>query len=163
MASDRAGDLFDLTGMSDDEIRDLVVQQLREYPNIDADWIEVQVKDGFVTLNGRVGTDDEVQIAEAVLDDVIGIETYANALVVDETHRFEAPEAVDDLLALEEESDTHLGRPNDNQSDTAGHLVEDLESETFGTHDMGEAIQDGIPYIPPDRPVGDGYDSKENH
>lgn len=162
MASDRAGDLFDLSGMSDDEIRDLVVQKLQEYPNLDADWIEVQVKDGFVTLSGRVGTDSEIQVAEAVLDDVMGIDTYSNTLVVDETHRGEAPEAIDEWLAMEEDSDELLGGSDRNQSDTASHLVEDLESETFGTHDVGEAVQDGIPYVPPDRPVG-GYDSRENH
>ena len=162
MAREFGGDLFDLGNMSDDEIRDLVVQQFNEYPNIDAGWIDVSVRDGFVTLAGRVGTDAEARVAEEVLHDVIGIESYANELVVDETHRFEAPEGADDAIALEEDSDDQLGRPDANQSDTAGHLVESLESEAFGTHDVGEAIQDGIPYEPPDRPVG-GYGSGENH
>ena len=164
MATDHGGDLYDLSHMTDEEIRELVVQQLREYPNVDAEWIDVQVKDGAVTLTGRVGTDAELQVAEAILADVIGVATYSNELMVDELHRGESPEAIDDWLALEEESDDQLGGgPETQQSDTADHLVEDLEAEAFGTHDMGEAIQDGIPYIPPDRPIGDGYTSRENH
>ena len=163
MAGQRGGDLYDLNNMTDDEIRDLVVQELREYPNVDSDWIDVQVKGGFVTLSGRVGTANEVQVAEEVVHDVIGIDSFSNELVVDETHRSEMPEAVDDWAAMEAEIDDQLGEPDPNQSDTAEHLAEDLEAETFGTHDMGEAIQDGIPYIPPDRPVGDGYNSQENH
>jgi hypothetical protein len=163
MARQHGGDLYDFGHMSDDEIRELVVQQLREYPNIDADWMDVQVRDGFVTLGGRVGTDAEVQIAEAVIHDVLGIQDYSNELVVDELHRGEGPEAADEWAAMEEELDGQLGDPAPQQSDTAAHLVEDLDSETFGTHDMGEAIQDGTAYIPPDRPVGDGYGSRENH
>jgi hypothetical protein len=163
MAREHGGDLYDLSNMTDEEIRELVVDQLREYPNIDADWIDVQVKNGLVTLSGRVGTDAELQVVEAVVHDVIGIESYSNELVVDELVRAEAPEAIDDWLVEEEESDDQLGDPDDKQSDTAQHLVENLEAETFGTHDMGQAIEDGIPYIPPDRPVGDGYDSRENH
>ena len=164
MAMEHGGDLYDLSSMTDEEIRELVVQQLREYPNVDADWIEVLVSGGVVTLTGRVGTDQELQVAEAVLADVIGVANYSNELVVDELHRQESPEAIDDWLVEEDASDDQLGgSPESQQSDTADHLVEDLEAEAFGTHDMGEAIQDGIPYIPPDRPIGDGYTSRENH
>ena len=164
MAMEHGGDLYDLGSMTDDEIRDLVVQQLREYPNVDADWIEVLVSGGVVTLTGRVGTDQELQVAEAVLADVIGVATYSNELMVDELHRQESAEAIDDWLVEEDASEDQLGgSPESQQSDTAEHLVEDLEAETFGTHDMQESIQDGIPYIPPDRPIGDGYTSREDH
>jgi hypothetical protein len=164
MAMEHGGDLYDLSNMTDEELRALVVQQLREYPNVDADWIEVLVNGGVVTLTGRVGTDQELQVAEAVVADVIGVANYSNELVVDELHRQESAEAIDDWLVEEDESDDQLGgSPETQQSDTADHLVEDLEAEAFGTHDMGEAIQDGIPYIPPDRPIGDGYTSRENH
>lgn len=163
MAREFGGDLYDLANMTDEEIRQLVVQQLHEYPNLDADWIDVQVSEGFVTLSGRVGTDSEYEVAEEVVHDVIGIEAYLNELVVDETHRVQTPEAADEDVAMEEEMEDQLGGANLNQSDTAEHLVENLESEAFGTHDMGDAIQDGIPYVPPDRPLGDGYSSRENH
>lgn len=163
MAREYGGDLYDLSNMTDAEIRDLVVQQLNEYPNIDAGWIDVQVKDSFVTLSGTVGTDAEYQVAESVLDDVIGIDDYSNELVVSEIHRGEASEAADEAIADEEETEAQIGGGMLQQSDTADHLEEDLEQETYGTHDVGEAIRDGVPYVPPDRPVGDGYDSRENH
>ncbi len=163
MAMQHNGDLFDFGNMTDEEIRGVVVEHLREYPNLDDAGVQVTVRDGHVTLGGRVGTDAEVQVAEAVLDDVLGIESYTNELVVDESARYQLPEDADDAAAAEEELDDQLGNGDEQQSDTAAHLQEDIESQTFGTHDMGEAIRDGATYIPPDRPVSDGYDSRENH
>lgn len=163
MAREHGGDLYDFDQMTDDEIRQVVVEHLAEYPNLDAGWIDVQVKDGLVTLSGRVGTDSEVRVAEAVLDDVLGIDSYSNELVVDELHRHELPEAVDEALAEEGAVDGQLGDISEQQSDTADHLSGDLEAETYGTHDMGTAIRDGAPYVPPDRPLADGYGSGEDH
>lgn len=163
MARQYGGDLYDFDNMTDEEIREVVVQHLREYANLDADWIDVDVQDGFVTLSGRVGTDAEVRVAESVISDVLGLANYSNELVVDELHRGERSEAADEAFTDDDEVDEQTGEPPMDQSDTAAHLVENLEDQTFGTHDMGEAIQEGIPYVPPDRPVADGYDSRENH
>ena len=163
MARQHGGDLFDFSNMSDDEIRTVVVEHLREYPSLNDTAVEVAVRNGHVTLGGRVGTDAEVQVAEAVLDDVLGLDDYTNNLVVDEAVRYSLPEAADDAATAGEELDDQLGDSDEQQSDTAEHLQEDIESQTYGTHDVGEAIRDGATYIPPDRPVSDGYDSRENH
>ncbi len=163
MASRDFGGIFHLEDMSDEELRQFIVQQLREYPNLDAGWIDVEVDEGFVTLSGRVGTDGELQVAEKVIAEVLGIESYSNELIVSEHHRTDLPEAVDEALTIEEELDDHLGGSASQQSDTAEHLQEDLEAETFGTRDMGKAILEGMTYIPPDRPIPDGYGSSENH
>lgn len=163
MAREYGGDIFDTSNLSDDELRTLVIEQLKEYPNLDADWIDVEVKAGMVILSGRVGTDAEVQVAESVLDDVMGLDSYDNQLVVDELHRGNNPEAADEAVAADAEVDEQSGEPDPQQTDTAEHLAEDLETETYGTHDVQEAIRDGAAYTPPDRPVSDGYDSKENH
>jgi hypothetical protein len=157
------GDVFDFSTMTDDEIYDVVVQQLQEYPNLDAGWVDVAVREGRVTLSGRVGTDAELQIAEQVLVEVLGLTDVVNELVVDELHRNTLPEAIDDALAEEDEADDQLGGANDQQSDTAAHLVEDLEVETFGTRDVSAAIEEGTAYNPPDRVVPDGYGSGEDH
>ena len=162
MARENGGDLFDFGTMTDDEIRRTVVEQLREYPNLDADAIDVRVRDAQVTLEGKVGTDAEVQVAAQVLDDVLGLDDYVNNLVVDENYRYTLPEAADDAEAALEEQD-ELADGDDQQSDTAEHLQEDIESETFGSQDVGSALRDGTTYIPPDRPVSDGYGSRENH
>ena len=157
---------FDFTEMTDDEIYDLVVQHLGEYPELDVGWIEVAVRSGHVTLSGRVSSDGEVQIAEKALLDVLGLsqESFTNDLVVDELHRGESPDAADDAATADREADDQLGSGGAfDQSDTAGHLVEDLDALTYGTHDVGEAVEEGASYEPPDRPVPDGYGSRENH
>ncbi|HVG44581.1 MAG TPA: BON domain-containing protein [Longimicrobium sp.] len=156
---------FDFSEMDDDEIYDLVVQHLTEYPELDVGWIDVIVSGGHVTLSGRVSSDGEVQVAEKALVDVLGLpeESFTNDLVVDELHRGEMPEAADDAVTAELEADDQMGSPSFSQSDTAEHLVEDLDALTYGTHDAGAAIQEGASYEPPDRPVADGYGSRENH
>lgn len=164
MARDDFDDLFfDFSTMTDDEIYDVVVQQLNEYPNIDPGWIEVTVHDGAVTLSGRVGTDSEKQVAEKIVVEVLGVENFSNELVVSELVRGDVPEAADEAQVYEDELDDHFGGALSNQEDTASHLVEDLEGQTYGTRDMQAAIEDGMPYIPPDRPIADGYGSEENH
>ncbi len=163
MAQDFDELFFDFSIMSDDEIYSVVAQHLREYPNLDADSIDVSVRDGFVTLSGRVGSDGEKQVAEKALVDVLGVEQFANDLVVSELYRGMAPEAADEAVALDREVDDQLGEPDPNQTDTAEHLHEDLEAQTFGTHDVGEAIAEGATYVPPDRPIAEGYDSEEDH
>ena len=156
-------DPYDFTTMTDDEIYDVVVQHLSEYPELDMGWIDVAVQDGRVTLSGRVSSDGEVQIAEQAILDVLGISELTNDLVVDELHRGEMPEAADDAATADAEVDDQLGEVIGDQSDTAEHLVEDLEALSYGTHDVGTAIQEGTSYEPPDRPVPDGYGSREQH
>lgn len=163
MARQHGGDLYDFSSMTDDEVRSVVVEHLRESPSVDADWIDVRVRNGYVTLSGRVGTDAEVQIAEELVHDVLGIGDYQNDLVVDELHRATLSEAADEANSQADELDEGTREVRDQQSDTADHLVVDLESETFGTHDMDAAIRDGTTYMPPDSPRAEGYDSRENH
>ncbi len=161
MAREFGGELFDFQRMTDGEIRDVVIEHLRDQSNLDVDDIDVIVRDGMVTLTGRVGTDAEVLVAGEVVDDVLGIETFSNELLVVAGRRGTSDEA-DEMAAREPGSDP-LGGVDSQQSDTAEHLVEDLESETHGTHDSGRAIRDATPYEPPDGPVGDGYASREDH
>ena len=143
---------YDFSEMTDDEIYDLVVAHLGEYPEIDLGWIDVVVRDGHVTLSGRVSSDAEVQVAEKGLIEVLGLdeEHFTNDLMVDELHRGEHSEAADEEVTEVEEADDQLGEPNMNQSDTAEHLVEDLDALTYGTHDAGTAIEEGASYEPPD-------------
>ena len=55
MAGRYTGDIFDFSGMTDDELYDVVVQHLQEHPEVDSEWVEVRVKDGGVgiSLRGR--------------------------------------------------------------------------------------------------------------
>lgn len=163
MAGTYRGDIFDFSGMTDDELYDVVVQELQEHPELDAEWVEVRVRDGHVTLSGRVGSDSEVSVAEQVIVEILGLEKFTNELVVDELHRGEMPEAADDAVMQDQEVDAQYGETNENQSDTAAHLVEDLGAQTYGTHSVTDAVNDGATYSPPDRPMGEGYGSRESH
>jgi hypothetical protein len=163
MTANRRDTAFEPTLMSDEELYDLVVQQLREYPEVDEGSIEIDVDRGQVTLSGRVGSDAEVSIAEHVLTSVIGIERVRNDLIVDALRRGEMPEGADDAVAADLEVDDQAGEGSAQHSDTSSHLAPDLHAETFGTHDAAQAVEEGGTYTPPDRPRGDGYGSRERH
>lgn len=155
--------IYDFDTMTDDEIYAVVVQHLSDYAEVDADDLEVQVREGHVTLSGRVSSDREVQVVRSVVADLLGVERFTNDLVVDELRRGTAPEAADDAVVADMEVEDQLGEEDPNQSDTAQHLREDLESATYGTHDAQQAVEEGATYEPPDRPVSDGYGSREQH
>jgi hypothetical protein len=156
-------DLFDIEHLSDDELRDLVCAQLREYPEIDPDLVEVRVAEGQVRLSGRVGTEQELQQIEHVVTDVLGVAGVRNDLVIDELVRGERAEAADDALVEDVESDPQMGTGATRTEDTARHLLGDTAAELYGTHDPQQAIQDGLAYEPPDRPVQEGTWSREQH
>jgi hypothetical protein len=157
--------IYDLNNLSDTEIKDLVLQELQEYPDIDSDLVEVNVENGAVRLSGRVGTEQELQTVEQVITDVIGIRAVNNELVIDEVARGERSAGADDAYVEDREADAQMGRGTaaHNTSDTAQHLVEDLDAEHFGTHDPQEAVERGTAYEPPDRGIQQGSYSRENH
>src|SRR5439155_12693666 len=101
MARDYEG-IHDIENLSDRELRDLVRNHFTASSALDPDDITVQVNDGLVVLEGRVGDTNELQIAEHILTDVLGVRRYRNDLVVDYMRRAESPEAIDDHLADED-------------------------------------------------------------
>src|SRR2546421_3330544 len=98
-------DIFDLEDLNDGELVQLVRDRLADYDSLDADNILVTAEGGVVTLSGRIGTESELRIAEHVLTDVIGLTEYENNLVVDPIRRDEEPEAIDEHLGNEADSD----------------------------------------------------------
>lgn len=156
-------DLYDLENMDDAEIASLILEELGEYPDLDPDRVDVQVEDGFVTLAGRVGTEQELQEIEFVISDVLGIANYSNELVVDELVRVEYNAGADDAVAEDEEVESQLGEEGRATEPTADHLLEDIVGELYGTHDAQRAIERGEAYEAPDRPVQEGGWSEENH
>jgi BON domain len=150
-------DIHDLDDLSDRELRDLVYAHLRAHQGIDVDNIEVQVTEGIVHLIGRVGTEQERRVAEHVVTDVLGIQRFESELIIDPLRRPESPEDIDEHLAQEErESGLLLGdRPVSVQPESET-TVEDLDAELYGTRDMGHAIEQGVPYVPPESPTPEG-------
>ncbi|MEO7040058.1 MAG: BON domain-containing protein [Gemmatimonadaceae bacterium] len=154
--------VFDLDDLSDAELRGLVRDQLAQDDAIDVDEILVHVKDAYVTLSGRVGTDGEKQIADHVLSDVIGLENYSNDLFVDAIRRDEEPEAADDAVArAADASDSSLlgGSDLSATDDEAIRATDNDDASLYGTRDIESVMENGVPWIPPDEPTPEGRDS----
>ena len=154
--------VFDLDDLSDAELRDLVREQLAQDVAIDVDGILVHVKDGYVTLSGRVGTEGEKQIADHVLSDVIGLETYSNDIFVDPIRRDEVPEAADDAVAhAASSSDESLlgGSDLSDTDDEAQRASDNDDASLFGTRDIESVMENGVPWIPPNEPTPEGRDA----
>ncbi len=156
-------DVFGLDGLSDEELRELVRDQLSEYDTVDLDSIVVHAHDGHVTMSGRVGTDEERQIVDHVLTDVIGLAAFTNNLVVDRIHRDEEPAAVDDQLAsaMVRGEDELGGSDLDNiDPEDEERMTDDDDAALFGTHDVRSSIENGVPWVPPDAPTPEGRDTQ---
>ena len=143
--------------LDDEELREHVRERIANNGGIDVDNVTVRVRDGVVHLLGRVGTEEEVRVADHVLTDVLGLQRYENELVVDALRRAEADEAADDELAQHDRQADILGDTPKGLSPEAEGSVEDLESELYGTHDVMDAIANGESYSPPDRATPEGF------
>lgn len=144
--------------LSDGELRDVVRAHFREHHGLDADLINVHVRNGTVRLEGRVGTDYERRAAEHVVTDVLGLQAENN-LVVQAIHRAQSDEAIDEHLAEQERTDgLLLGDRPVPLSPEADHLAEDLDTRLHGTTDVSKAIRDAASWIPPESPTGEGIE-----
>lgn len=153
-------DIHDIDDLSDDELRELVRNHLEAHGAVDADNISIVVEDGVVTLAGRVGTEEEMRVAEHVVTDVLGIDNFDNQLLVDPIRRPESPEAVDDHLADEAEHEgLLLGDRAVPLSPEVEQVQDDLDARLFGTTDVQKAIADGTAWIPPESPTPEGRDN----
>ena len=152
-------DLHDLGDLSDDELRRLVHNTLRDSNAVDVDEITVSARDGVVTLEGRVGTEAEQRVAERLCTDVLGIEQLENNLVIDPSARDESPMAIDDHLAdVDATEGLLLGDKEVPLSPEAEHLDENIDARLGGTTDVGRAIESGTPWVPPEGPTPEGHD-----
>lgn len=69
---------------SDERIREDVNERLTDHPDVDAGEIEVQVKDGEVTLTGTVDRRETKRMAEDVAESVSGVKQVHNQLRIGE-------------------------------------------------------------------------------
>ncbi|HEX7019616.1 MAG TPA: BON domain-containing protein [Gemmatimonadaceae bacterium] len=153
--------LHDLDDLSDDELRELVRQHLAANNMVDLDDLTVRTDDGWVVLGGRVGTDEERQVAEHVVTDVLGIQACRNEIFVDPVRRALSPDAIDDHLADEDKREgLLLGDRPVGLSPEAEHLEEDLDADLYGATDVQKAIEDGTAWIPPESPTPEGLSEK---
>ena len=152
-------DFSSIDDLDDDELRQLVRDRLADHPDIDPDDITVEVADGTVRLEGRVGTEAELRIAEHIVTDIVGAEQLENGIVVDAVRRAETPMDVEDHIQMEAATaDTLFGDMPPQESDEVHQARgdEDLGERMFGTTDMQDAIAHGTPYIPPESATPEG-------
>jgi hypothetical protein len=155
--------LYDIEHLSDPDLKDLILEKIREEEELDADAIEVRVQNGTVRVSGRVGTEEEIQEIDMILADELGILDFANEVLVDEAVRAEHSEASDDARVEDEAVEDELGESGKRTESTAEHLMPDPEGELYGTRDLQRAVERGESYNPPDRPPQLGSRSRENH
>lgn len=150
-------DIHDLDDLGDGELRDLVREHLAANNTLDIDDLTITVENGTVVLAGRVGTDQERRVAEHVVTDVLGVQSYRNEIFVDPIRRAESPEAIDDHIVDESQREgLLLGDRAVPLSPEAEHRVENEDEQLYGTTDVQHAIQDGTSWIPPESPTPEG-------
>jgi len=152
-------DFSSIDDLDDDELRQLVRDRLADHPELDLDDISVVVDQGTVRLEGRVGTEAELRMADHVLTDVVGVVDYDNSLVVDAMRRVQTPEDIDDHLEEERRNAGSIfGEMPEQQEPSVVEARgdEDLDQRMFGTTNMQDAIAHGVPYIPPESPTQEG-------
>ena len=152
-------DFSSIEDLGDDDLRQLVRQRLSEHSGLDIDDMVVEIDNGMVRLQGRVGTESELRIAEHVLTDVVGIPEVDNQLVVDAIRRDETPMDIDDHLQAElAVSGLMLGELPEQESPEVHEARgdEDLEERMFGTVNPQDAIAHGTSYNPPMSPTPEG-------
>ena len=150
-------DIHNLDQLDDREIRDLVREQLAAHNGLDIDDILVRVENGMISLSGRVGTEGERRIADHILTDVLGVQEFANDLVVDPIRRAESPMDIDEHLAEEERaSGLLLGDRPAPLNPEAEHLADVDATDLAGTTDVQNAIESAMSWNPPESPTPEG-------
>jgi hypothetical protein len=156
-------DIRDTDDLNDNELRALVRDAFEQQMAVDPDDVAISVRSGVVTLSGRVGTDEELRIAERIVTDMVGLEKVRNELFVDPIRRAQSPEAIDEHLADERlHEGLLLGDTPRPEAPEAEHLHENLRAELFGTTDVQQSIEDAIPWNPPDGPTPEGIEGSED-
>lgn len=150
-------------GLNDNELRALVRDTFEQQMAIDPDDVTISARSGVVTLSGRVGTDEELRIAERIVTDIVGVTNLQNDLFVDPIRRAESPEAIDEHLVDEQlHEGLLLGDSPRGDDPEAEHLREDLRAELFGTTDVQQSIGEAIPWNPPTGPTPEGAEGSED-
>ncbi len=147
----------EIQNLSDDELKRYVLDELRTQKSFDVRDITVHVNDGAIRVTGRVGTEEELRIVDHVLTDVIAAGSVTNELVVDELRRHESPEAIDEHLADEEETEgLMLGDMPVPFTAESEHLADRVPDDYEGTHDVQNSIENAEPWTPPEGPTPEG-------
>jgi len=124
--------------LNDDEIVRLLDDLVRDDGRVDREELRISCCDGEITLEGALPSEQERDIVLALLRDEAGIERIVDRIEVERV----AWERPDRAPGLEAES-----------LDAADELPEAAEEEPTTTTEPIQALTEGTPYTPPDRPI----------
>ncbi|MFH1877252.1 MAG: hypothetical protein ABH883_00385 [Candidatus Omnitrophota bacterium] len=123
-----------------------IIEQLEE-TGINSGLINIKILKGpKIILTGEVRSDSEKHFVSRIVADIIG----ENA----------GTESIIDRLSVSADFSDDLDGPEDEYYENRGMVDEDDES--VGTQDVFQSIEDGIPYIPPDRSSFDEFSESLN-
>lgn len=83
---------MDLRSMSDEEILETILEEFEDDGRLPMNYIDVEVVDGGITINGRVSSEEELQIVDEVLHETLELKDYNNKVWVDESLSYEDPD-----------------------------------------------------------------------
>jgi hypothetical protein len=122
-------------GLSKDELRELILEQLDEM-GIAPGTIEVRILEGRkVALEGKVDSDRGRKFIVKAAQDIAGINNV-----------------IDELIAAEDECESYGGEEAHEE-----YELYDEDNEYIGSEDVFRAVEDGVPYIPPTSPPSAEY------
>lgn len=97
---------------SDENIRERVCDTLERDPSVDASEIEVTVKEGMVTLSGKVDHRSVKRRAEDIIENLPGVKDVRNEISVDQSFFQQAKEMLTgDSSTLNEKSSNRMAKP----------------------------------------------------
>ena len=118
--------------ISDMGLRKSILEML-ELEGYDISHIRIDVEDGVVYLSGEVESDEAKEEVDVLINEIIGVEEVSNELTT----------GLDTNDEIDLESD---------DGNTSLDTLDEGDDGEEGTTDPSRASDEGIPYIPPDRP-----------
>lgn len=121
----------DLGALSSDNIKELLKEELEDL-GVELSSIEIEAVGDFrVVLRGRAASHREKELIAQAVEDALGVDYIVNELAVAQ----DGPEPVAE------------------EDDEEDEDIRDDDDDTVGTADLARSVEDGIPYIPPTRPL----------
>ena len=78
-----------MENMIDEEILEGILEGYEEDGRLNMHYLDVEVSERSVTINGRVTSEDELRIIDEVMREILGVQEYRNKVWVDETLTYE--------------------------------------------------------------------------
>lgn len=113
---------MNLQGMTDEEILESIQEAYAEDARLNMAYIDIEVIDGAITLNGRVSSEEEMQIIDEVMEDNLQIEDYRNKIWVDDTLGLdESDDNAPDIKDLDFEDDDEIDEQEYDDEEDGGN------------------------------------------